>query len=34
MESGPVSVEWMAMLQSEIYGMLMEFLIKKVLWDQ
>lgn len=34
MESGPVSEEWMAMLQSEIYGMLMEFLIQKVLWDQ
>ena len=33
-ESGPVSEEWMAMLQSEIYGMLMEFLIQKVLWDQ
>ena len=34
MDSGPVSEEWMAMLQSEIYGMLMEFLIQKVLWDQ
>jgi hypothetical protein len=33
MESGPVSEEWLAILQSEIYGMIMEFLIKEVLWE-
>ncbi|MCH2061032.1 MAG: DUF2017 domain-containing protein [Verrucomicrobiales bacterium] len=30
----PVSEEWIVVLQSEIYGMIMEFLIKEVLWDQ
>jgi hypothetical protein len=32
MDMSPNPEKWMATLQSEIYGMLMEFLIKKVLW--
>ncbi|MDE0570362.1 MAG: DUF2017 family protein [Verrucomicrobiales bacterium] len=32
LDMDPNPEEWMATLQSEIYGMLMEFLIKKVLW--
>ncbi len=28
----PGSEEWMAMLQSEIYGVIMEFLVTRVLW--
>lgn len=34
MGTNPVSEEWMVVLQSEIYGMIMEFLIKEVLWKQ
>ncbi|MDP6859291.1 MAG: DUF2017 family protein [Verrucomicrobiales bacterium] len=32
LDMDPNPETWMATLQSEIYGMLMEFLIKKVLW--
>ncbi|MDB4721214.1 DUF2017 family protein [Verrucomicrobiales bacterium] len=32
LDMDPNPEKWMATLQSEIYGMLMEFLIKKVLW--
>ena len=32
LEGDPDPEQWMAMLQSEIYGILMEFLITKVLW--
>jgi len=30
--TGAGSEEWMAMLQSEIYGIIMEFLVTRVLW--
>lgn len=32
MDDDPNPEKWMAMLQSEIYGILMEFLITRVLW--
>jgi hypothetical protein len=32
LDMDPNPEKWMATLQSEIYGMLMEFLIKKILW--
>ena len=34
MDHDPDAEKWMAMLQSEIYGILMEFLVTSVLWGK